>query len=549
MIFAYVSDENYLALSGVSAECVNISDGTCRELISSASGALRAELEPGQYRITLAKEGYGAKWVECKLPAESPIQLRLMSHSPCGFMWPKWTQAGSASEIKVSAHEQYQLSLWRYGLKKETVGVLSWFDEHAPLTTEQLLPDEDFTQTGVRWNRIGYPSMHPQQMVTAPQCSGLYYLWGRTLSGRRFSFPWVVAPAAPEARIAVLANTNTWNAYNAFGGRSNYINPRGLPATPTVHARLEHGRYTTAESVWMPADDEFLPLSFERPEPGNDIFDNTPWDDRGPADSIEGRMQCGQTPGEWRLLAWLEREGFAYDYYADAQLHDGTLDLNAYTVLMVGVHPEYWSRAMFDRVEEWVKSGGHLMYLGGNGMNCEVELSAGGTTMRCLSHEDVDENLRTGNESRMHRTHKPESSLVGVAFTNPGVMSSAPYQVRQSQHWVFQNTGLRDGDIFGRESLHERVPGGASGHETDKIMPHSPSNIEHLAKGTNAEEGGADMVLFSSGAGKVFSTGSITWVSSLFPSKEVSRITRNVLEHFLSRESSQRNNQEVADAI
>ena len=44
-------------------------------------------------------------------------------------------------------------------------------------------------------------------------------------------------------------------------------------------------------------------------------------------------MQCGQAPGEWRLLGWLEREGFAYDYYAEAQLHDGTLQLDAYRVL------------------------------------------------------------------------------------------------------------------------------------------------------------------------------------------------------------------------
>lgn len=543
MNFAYVSDENYLALSGVSVECVRISDGACIELTSSASGALRADIQPGRYRLTLAKDGYGSKWIECDLPSSSPLQLRLMSNAPCGFMWPKWVQGGGASEIKVHAPEQYQLSLWRYGLKKEQAGVLSWFDEHAPRTTEQLLPDTDFTQSGVRWNYIGYPAMHPQQMVPAPSQSGLYYIWGRTLSGKQFSFPWVVAPATPQAKIAVLANTNTWNVYNAFGGRSNYINPTGLPATPTVHARLEHGRYTSAKSVWMAKDDEFLPLSFERPEVGNDIFDNTPWDDRNPADSIEGRMQCGQAPGEWRLLAWLEQEGFAYDYYADAQLHDGTLDLNAYEVLLVGVHPEYWSRTMFDRVEAWVKSGGRLMYLGGNGMNCEVEFSADGTQLRCLSHEDLDDDVLTANESRMHRTHKPESSLVGVAFTNPGAMTSAPYKACKSEHWVFQGTHLNDGDLFGSESLHERVPGGASGHETDKIMPNSPKDLERLAKGVNPNEGGADMVLFPLGRGEVFSTGSITWVSSLFPCEEVSIITRNVLDHFLKNTPPQNGRQ------
>jgi N,N-dimethylformamidase len=534
MIFAYVSDEHYSALHGVLAEVIDLSHECRFEVSSSASGALSAELPPGHYRITLGRDGYGPKWIECDLPATPPLQLRLMSQSPCGFMWPKWVKAGSHAEIMVHSHEQFRLSLWRYGLAKEPAGVVSWFDEHAAHTTEQLLPDEDFTQTGVRWNRTGYPSVHPQQLLRAPQRSGLYYLWGRTLSGRQFSFPWVVAPAKPSSEIAVLANTNTWNAYNSFGGRSNYINPAGLPPTPTVCARLDLERYTSAVSVWMASDEGYLPLSFQRPELGNDIFDNTPWDGRGPEQPIEGRMQCGQAPGEWRLLAWLEREGFAYDYYADAQLHEGTLNLDAYRVLLVGVHPEYWSRTMFDRVEAWVHNGGRLIYLGGNGFNCEVEFSSDGTRMRCLSHEDLEDNKATGNESRMHRTHKPESSLAGVAFSNPGAMTAAPYRVLSASHWSFADTGLRDGDLFGHQSLHERVPGGASGHETDKLMPNSPSSILHLAQGTNPESGGADMVTFRLGKGEVFSTGSITWVSSLFPSDEVSRITRNVLCRFLS---------------
>ena len=64
-------------------------------------------------------------------------------------------------------------------------------------------------------------------------------------------------------------------------------------------------------------------------------------------------------PAEWRLLAWLEREGFAYDLFADQQLHDGTLDLAAYRVLVISVHPEYWSRRMLERVRDgWRTAAG-----------------------------------------------------------------------------------------------------------------------------------------------------------------------------------------------
>jgi hypothetical protein len=253
-------------------------------------------------------------------------------------------------------------------------------------------------------------------------------------------------------------------------------------------------------------------------------------------------MQPGQAPGEWRLLAWLEREGFDYDYYADAHLHDGTLDLSAYKVLIVPLHPEYWTREMYRRVKHWVRhEHGRLMYLGGNGLNCEVVLE--GDSMRCLSHVNSfryglggsrDENPEDRYDSRMHRTLEAEANLLGVASSDTGIMTAAPYRVLTSPHWVFEGTDLKAGDLFGLQTLHERVPGGASGHETDKITAHSPKNVEHLAKGENPGNGGADLVYYrDENGGEVFSVGSMTWIATLFPDDKVSRITRNVLNRFL----------------
>ena len=107
--------------------------------------------------------------------------------------------------------------------------MLGWFDEHGPRAVMQITPDGDYTQTGVQWNKQGYGSPHHTQFVAGPERSGLYYLHAKTESGAFFSFPWVVAPAKPTAQIAVLASTNTWNAYNNFGGRSNYVNATDLP--------------------------------------------------------------------------------------------------------------------------------------------------------------------------------------------------------------------------------------------------------------------------------------------------------------------------------
>jgi N,N-dimethylformamidase len=137
-------------------------------------------------------------------------------------------------------------------------------------------------------------------------------------------------------------------------------------------------------------------------------------------------------------------------------------------------------------------------------------------------------------ESRMHRTFESEARLLGVVCTSAGLMTAAPYRVERDSQWIFAGTELRNGDLFGEKTLHERVSGGASGHETDKRSPSSPPETVLLAKGTNANEGGAELVYHEPpGGGAVFSVGSMTWIPALFPDAHVSRITRNVLARFL----------------
>ena len=536
-LLAYVSDEMYVALAGVAGEFESEESGEIAVLHSSPRGAFYAGLPPGPYRVTLSKNGYGAKTSRALLGGEAPHQFRLLSDGLLGYMWPKWVRGGETSEYRVHALEQYQLTLWRYGQKREFVRMIGWVDEHGPQANRQILPDGDFTPAGVRWNCDGFPA---PPVITAPERTGLYYLWAKTPSGKEFSFPWVVAPPRPRARIAVLASTNTWNAYNNFGGRSNYINAEGLPQRPVVYGRQDLDRYHDPApfGTWRWEDEQFQPLSFDRPEPNNHLLDD------GEATSpVRGRVQCGQAPGEWRLLAWLEREGFDYDYYAEAQLHDGTLDLDAYRLLILSIHPEYWTREMYLAVKRWVfERGGRLMYLAGNGLNCQVTL-AGGAVMRCLSHLKSLHGEMGGYspdgtveyESRMHRTLESEASLLGVVCTSAGIMTAAPYRVENAAHWIFEGTGLQNGDLFGAETLHERVPGGASGHETDKRSASSPPDTVLLAKGINPDAGGAEVVCHQpTGGGAVFSVGSITWVPALFPDPHVSRITRNVITRFLS---------------
>ncbi|MDB5338818.1 MAG: hypothetical protein JWN70_4437 [Planctomycetaceae bacterium] len=545
MLIGYVSDERFVALADVLLEFQQA--GKLVTVVrSTPRGGVYADVPPGDYQVTLVKDGFGSKSVNVTVAAGGkPYQFRLLSDCILGYVWPRSVKTGERSEYRVHSAEPYRLSLWRYGWKREMVKLLGWFDEHGPRAVMQITPDGDYTQTGVNWNKIGYGSAHHTQFVTGPERSGLYYLHAKgEKSGEFFSFPWVVAPAKPTAKIAILASTNTWLAYNNFGGRSNYINANCLPTEPVVNARQDLIRYTKAGSfnVWGFQDDEYLPLSFERPEPGNVVREN-----EEVTDPIEGRLPCGMAPAEWRLLGWMEREGFAYDYYSEGQLHDGTLDLDAYKILMISIHPEYWSREMYQSVKDWVHTrGGKLMYLGGNGLNCEVEFLdqdrlrfktyLAPTTGGALGMPDP-KNPDFYCDSRMARTLESEANLLGVVCTETGIMTAAPYKVLNADHWVFAGTNLQNGDLFGEKSLQERINGGASGHETDKISPHSPANTVLLAKGINQDDGGAEIVYYETASkGAVFSVGSITYVPCILVDDAISRITANVITRFLSEE-------------
>ena len=530
MLIGYVSNERYLALGGVLIEFER--EGESTEVTSRATGAIYAEIKSGHYKVTLRKNGYGPKSVKIDVVSDNPYHFRLLSNKLSGYMWPKWIQSGERSEFKVHSTEAYRLDLYRYGWKKEHIRTVGWYDEHGPAATMQITPDGDYTQTGIKWNTQGFDqNPHHTQFVEGPERSGLYYLHAKTESGKFFSFPWIVAPSKPSADIAVLASNINWNAYNNFGGRSNYINPQKLPPTPIVNARIDLARYT--DQVFSEYDsDHYAPLSFDRPELINHIDEDVEI-----TDPIEGRSACHVCPAEWRLFGWLEKEGYQYDLYAETQFHSGLLDLSKYKVLVISTHPEYWSKDMYFKLKNWVfEQGGKLMYLGGNGLNCEVELDENfGMTVlngnNGISYEDLKP---LGKESRFDVTQESEASLLGVVCTASGIMTGAPYKAIDTSHWVFKDTDLRNGETFGDQCLHVRCSGGASGHETDKMSPSSPSGTKLLAKGLNPDNGGAEIVYHKTNSGgEVFSVGSINYPSSLPIDTNIQIITRNVLNRFL----------------
>lgn len=67
-------------------------------------------------------------------------------------------------------------------------------------------------------------------------------------------------------------------------------------------------------------------------------------------------------------LEFLERSGIPYDVVCDRDLHtDGYSALSRYGTVISGSHPEYYTVESLQAHTDFVKHGGNLIYLGGNG--------------------------------------------------------------------------------------------------------------------------------------------------------------------------------------
>ena len=317
--------------------------------------------------------------------------------------------------------------------------------------------------------------------VPADWGSGLYVARCEDTEGFAFHVVFIVRPEPSKQRdFAVLANTNTWTAYNDWGGRSQYTSPNAAV------------------------------LTLQRPNPGTSPIDN------GFLNHL--------TRAELWVHNWLESSGYAFDVYSDADFHNGLGDLQSYKALILNTHPEYWTSVMLDRLEAFLAQGGRLLYLAGNGIYERVEYSADTMILRGGNPA----NPRDPFWFRNLVPPRPERAVLGVAYEEDNWSGDksdyAPMRVTMASHRFFQGTGLKNGDLIGQAGLN----GAASGWEMDssKQLPgHAagapPANIQALAEGINtgpSDDFAGQITYYDTPTGGfVFAAGSLTlaeaWLS------------------------------------
>ncbi|CAL5869535.1 uncharacterized protein PFLUO_LOCUS3765 [Penicillium psychrofluorescens] len=277
------------------------------------------------------------------------------------------------------------------------------------------------------------------------------------------------------------------------------------------------------------------------------------------------------------MVGFLERSGIPYDIITDHCLNSSDQKATSqYTTIITGCHPEYHSLQTLDAFSAFAKSGGNLMYLGGNGFYWVADIDE--ARPHRLEVRKGDQGCRSVTFPAGERMHSLTGALGGLwrsrgrapnylwgigacAFgTGPGKPYNANSRYAQDPKfaWIFE--GFDPNEPIGENGFG----GGASGDEIDRldISLGTPSNAILLARsvqhddtfglfnedsmfpmvntlGSNCNLVRSDLIYYDTeGGGAVLSVGSINWYCSLAwdnYENNVSKLTDNVVREFVKR--------------
>ena len=192
----------------------------------------------------------------------------------------------------------------------------------------------------------------------------------------------------------------TWQAYNKWPGRDSLYDDG------------------TTE-VWYTGPN--VRVSFDRPYAKYcQILD-------APLSAGSGEFLLWEHP----LSFWMEKEGYDVTYCSNLDLHlDPEILARSKVFISVG-HDEYWSRKMFEEAIKARDNGLSFAFFSGNSISGEVNMfdsSVNGDPCRAFSR---------------NKKFEDEHLLLGNTSYGPGY---GDWVIKNSGHWIYEGTGLEDGD-------------------------------------------------------------------------------------------------------
>src|SRR5438046_4879663 len=253
---------------------------------------------------------------------------------------------------------------------------------------------------------------------------------------------------------------------------------------------------------------------------------------------------------DYYFVRWLQRYDYDVKYSTDVDTHENSERLLQSKAFLSGGHNEYWSKPMYDGVQQARDAGIHLGFFGADAVFWQVRFEASPLTFAAdrvmVGYKDptIDpvQGPTTTGLWRNPPVNRPEQQLVGVQFSGSIDIRSpnAPYVVQNSSSWVYAGTGLADGDsipkIVGYEmdSSMSSAPLPASVAGTYQVLSQSPF-VDSYSRTTMT----ANSSIYQAPSGAwVFGAGTTSWAWGLsddgdgYMDPRIQRITANVLNRF-----------------
>jgi hypothetical protein len=318
----------------------------------------------------------------------------------------------------------------------------------------------DASEAGCGWPVAMYVA------IKADWPSGYYeVLLGIDVDGKRRQNRafFVVRPdlATTTAKILWAVDTNTWHAYNDFGGRNLYSGATSVslmrPMSPGyLHKPAGAGQRVT--SLHPPDHRSASHVGYLM------LHHLSPW-----------AGSAGWPNWSLPFVRWATAEGYEIDVVTNADLEDHPELLgpdSPYSLYLSIGHDEYWSAPMRDTVEGFIGRGGHAAFLSGNTAFWQVRLEnptgedgtgPAATMVGYKARFKSDPVFDTERQAELttiwsdHLLERPENHMTGVSFSRGGyhrigkraTRGAGGYTLHRPGHWIFDGTGLDYGDVLG----------------------------------------------------------------------------------------------------
>ncbi|HEY4944681.1 MAG TPA: N,N-dimethylformamidase beta subunit family domain-containing protein [Candidatus Limnocylindrales bacterium] len=248
--------------------------------------------------------------------------------------------------------------------------------------------------------------------------SGMYVVVLDPSAGTAGTAVFIVRPGAVAPASVLYVNAAaTWQAYNHHG--------------PSFYGTIPTGLYGGGSG------EQAHEISFDRP-----------YSEAGGA---------GYLPRwEAAFVRWQERDGHDVAYCADLDFEMHPEVVGGRRLLVLPGHHEYWSGPMRDTLKATLATGVSAAFLSANTIYWQVRLEPSplgpGRRMICYKSTTTDPITPTHPELttcqwRLPPVSRPESLVIGQMYGHV-VRSPADWVVVNSGHWLYEGTGLRDGDRF-----------------------------------------------------------------------------------------------------